>query len=89
MADHISTYYFFVQNTINDFEIHNLSAKNISLLKYSFFKTLPIKNVTISTCINIIPSFYHDIQAVSFNYRSKGHKGNRLNVKDEFTACLE
>ena len=76
MADHITTYYFFVQNSINNF--HNLSARNELLLKYSFLKTLPIKNVTISTCINIIPSFSHDIQAVSFNYRSKGHKATRL-----------
>ena len=41
MADHISTCYFFVQNSINNF--HNLSARNILLLKYSFLKALPKK----------------------------------------------
>ena len=87
MADYISTYYFFVPNSINNF--HNLSARNILLGKYSFLETRLIKNVTISICINIIPSFYHDIQAVSFNYRSKGHKANRLHVKHEFTGVFE
>ena len=43
----------------------------------------------ISTCMNIIPSFYHDIQTVSSNYRSKGHKANRLYVKHDFTAVFE
>ena len=87
IADYICTYYFFVQNSINNF--NNLSARNILLVKYSFLKTLLIENVTISTCINIIPSFYNDIQAVSFNYRSKGHKANRLYVKCEFTGVFE
>ena len=56
MTDYISTCYFFVQNSINYF--HNLSVINILLVKYSFLKTLLIKNVTISTFINIIPSIY-------------------------------
>ena len=42
MADYISTYYFFEQNSINNF--HNLSARNILLVKYSVLKTLLIKN---------------------------------------------
>ena len=45
MADYISTYYFFEQNSVNNF--HNLSARNILLVNYSFLKTLPIKIVTI------------------------------------------
>ena len=37
---------------------------NIVLVRYSFLKTLLIKNATISTCINIITSLYHDIQTI-------------------------
>ena len=86
MADFIATYYIFVKNFINNF--HNLSARNILFVKYSFLKTRLIKtNITVSTCINIIPSFYHDIQ--TFNYRSKGHKANRLYVKYEFKAVFK
>ena len=87
MADYISTYYFFEQNFINNF--HNLSARNILLVKYSCLKTLLIKNCYYFHCINIIPSFYHDIQTVSFNFRSKGHKANRLYGKYAFTAVFE
>ena len=42
MADYISTYYFFEQNSVNNFQ--DLSAGNILLVKYSFLKTLLIKN---------------------------------------------
>ena len=87
MADYISTYYFFEQNSINNF--HNLSARNILLMKYSCLKTFLIKNCYYFHSINIIPSFYRDIQAVSFNYRSKGHKANRLYGKYAFAAAFE
>ena len=87
MVDSVSTYCFFVQNSINNF--HNLSASNILLVKYSFLKTLLIKKMLLFPPVNIIPSFYHDIQAVSFNHKSKGHKANRLYVKHEFTAVFE
>ena len=42
MAAHISTYYFFAQNSINNF--HSLSARNILLLKYYVLTTLLSKN---------------------------------------------
>ena len=87
MADYISTYYFFVQNSINNF--HNLSAKNILVVKYSFLKTLLIKNVIISTCVNVIASFYHEIQTFWFYYRSKGQKAYILYVRYEFIAVFE
>ena len=59
MADYISTYYFFEQNSVNNF--HNLSARNILLVNF-FWKHSWLKIVTIFTCVNIIPLFYHDIQ---------------------------
>ena len=61
MADYISTYYFFEQNSVNNF--HNLSARNIFLVKYSFLKTLLIKNCYYFHLYQYnIPLFYHDIQ---------------------------
>ena len=61
MADYISTYYFFEQNSVNNF--HNLSARNILLVKYSFLKTLLIKNCYYFLLYQYnIPLFYHDIQ---------------------------
>ena len=61
MADYISTYYFFEQNSVNNF--HNLSAGNILLVKYSFLKTLLIKNCYYFHLYQYnIPLFYHDIQ---------------------------
>ena len=61
MADYISTYYFFEQNSVNNF--HNLSAGNILLVKYYFLKTLLIKNCYYFHLYQYnIPLFYHDIQ---------------------------
>ena len=62
---------------------------NIVLVRYSFLKTLLIKNATISTCINIITSLNHDIQTISFNYRSKGHKANRFKANTWVYKCRE
>ena len=87
MADYISTYYFFEQNFVNNF--HNLSAGNILLVKYSFLKTLLIKNYYYFHLYQYnIPLFYHD-NTDSFNYRSKGHKANGLYGKYAFTAVFE
>ena len=61
MADYISTYYFFEQNSVNNF--HNLSARNMLLVKYSFLKTLLIKNCYYFHLYQYkIPLFSHDIQ---------------------------
>ena len=86
MADYISTYYFFEQNTVNNF--HNLSARNILLVKYSFLKTLLIKNCYYFQLYQYNSSFlpcYTD----SFDYRSKGHKANGLYGKYALTAVFE
>ena len=56
MADYISTYYFFEQNSVNNF--HNLSARNILLVKYSFLKTLLIKNCYYFHLYHIIFLFF-------------------------------
>ena len=87
MADFISIYYFFEQNSINN--LHNLSARNI-LVKCSFLKSLLIKSCYYFHLYQYNSSFfYHGIQTVSFNYRSKGHKANRLYGKYAFTAAFE
>ena len=61
MAYYISTYYFFEQNSVKNF--HNLSARNILLVKYSFLKTLLIKICNYFHLYQYnIPLFYPDIQ---------------------------
>ena len=52
-------------------------------------KTLLIKKCYYFHLYQYNSFFYHDIQAVSFNYRSKGHKANILYVKYSLPLCLK